>query len=99
MPLYQPLPLRCRSQNPSKLVEKSQNHPSSSSLPVERCIKKCHYRFQSDALLHIEIDHIRTSHLGDSGMKNRPGINNVQGKVPKRMDVEDLHQRELPEIN
>jgi hypothetical protein len=61
--------------------------------------KNCHYRFQSDALLHIEIDHIRTSHLGDSGMKNRPGINNVQGKVPKRMDVGDSHQKELLEIN
>lgn len=26
-----------------------------------------------------------TSHLGDSGMKNRPGINNVQGIIPARI--------------
>jgi hypothetical protein len=57
--------------------------------------KKCHCRFQSDALLHIEIEHIHTSHLGDSGMKNRPGINNVQGKVPERMDAGDLNQKSV----
>ena len=25
---------------------------------------------------------MRTNHLGDSGMKNNPGINTVQGKIP-----------------
>lgn len=25
---------------------------------------------------------IHTNHLGDSGMKNNPGINTVQGKIP-----------------
>jgi hypothetical protein len=28
---------------------------------------------------------VYTSHLGDSGMKNRPGINTVQGKAPTSM--------------
>jgi hypothetical protein len=29
--------------------------------------------------------HVYTSHLGDSGMKKRPGINTMQGKVRTSM--------------
>jgi len=35
-----------------------------------------------DLELIIQLVHVYTSHLGDSGMKNRPGINTMQGKVP-----------------
>lgn len=31
-----------------------------------------------------------TSHLGDSGMKNNPGINIVQGKVPANEVCSDV---------
>jgi len=33
-------------------------------------------------IIQIQFMHIYTSHLGDSGMKNSPGINTVQGKAP-----------------
>jgi hypothetical protein len=44
---------------------------------------------------YFALNLLLTSHLGDSGMKNRPGINNVQGKVPERMDAGDLNQKSI----
>jgi hypothetical protein len=41
--------------------------------------------WHSDAKFIIPLVHVYTSHLGDSGMKKRPGINTMQGKVPTSM--------------
>jgi hypothetical protein len=38
----------------------------------------------------IQLVCVYTSHLGDSGMKKRPGINNKQGKVPTSVETHTL---------
>lgn len=34
---------------------------------------------------------MHTNHLGDSGMKYRPGINTAHGKIPEKQNREMLH--------